>query len=224
MRALRKEIERSIEGKLILSSNVKGWNISENIIAEKAVNETEPWEFGYALAAAHPLALTGAAGRCIFCRQNFTAGAELFGGLGTADYLRSQTDRAIPGADGGFQCSARSDVQVFSGVWIERQLRGRAVAIWRFVRNSTVSRLVQEDEMKGRMLLLIGCLVMCPTGVLWPRQTAHGSRKCRRLIVTRTNPYAGNRDAVAAGRNLFANNCAKCHGEECRRQGSSGRA
>ena len=57
--ALRKEIERSIEGKLILSSNVKGWNISENFIAEKAVNESEPWEFGYALAASRPLALVG---------------------------------------------------------------------------------------------------------------------------------------------------------------------
>jgi hypothetical protein len=80
---LRKEIERSIEGKLILSSNVKGWGISENIIAEKAVNENEPWEFGYALAASRPLSLTGTGRPCIVCRQNFSAGAELFGGLGT---------------------------------------------------------------------------------------------------------------------------------------------
>lgn len=80
---LRKEIERSIEGKLILSSNVKGWNISENTIAEKPVNEAEPWEFGYALAAARPLALKGSSQRCTFCRQNFAAGGELFGGLGT---------------------------------------------------------------------------------------------------------------------------------------------
>ncbi len=80
---LRKETERSIEGKLILSSNVKGWGISENIIAEKTVNGNEPWEFGYALAAARPLALTGASRPCTFCRQNFAAGAELFGGLGT---------------------------------------------------------------------------------------------------------------------------------------------
>ncbi len=29
----------------------------------------------------------------------------------------------------------------------------------------------------------------------------------------RTNPLAGNPDAIAAGANLFANNCAKCHGE-----------
>jgi hypothetical protein len=81
--ALRNEVERSIEGKLILSSNVKGWNLSENIIAEKAMNEAEPWEFGYALAAARPLALSGGGNPCTFCRQNFTAGAELFGGLGT---------------------------------------------------------------------------------------------------------------------------------------------
>lgn len=80
---LRKEVERSIEGKLILSSDVKGWNISENIIAEKAVNENESWEFGYSLGAARPLALVGSSRACIFCRQNFAAGAELFGGLGT---------------------------------------------------------------------------------------------------------------------------------------------
>jgi hypothetical protein len=83
--ALRNEVERSIETKLILSSNAKGWNLSENFIAEKAVNETEPWEFGYALAAAHPLALHGSSRPCSFCRQNFNAGAELFGGLGTTD-------------------------------------------------------------------------------------------------------------------------------------------
>jgi hypothetical protein len=81
--ALRKEVERSIEGKVILSSNAKGWNISENIIAEKAVNEAEAWEFGYALGAARPLALKGSSRECAFCLQNFAAGAELFGGLGT---------------------------------------------------------------------------------------------------------------------------------------------
>jgi hypothetical protein len=82
---LRKEVERSIETKLILSSNARGWNLSENFIAEKAVNESEPWEFGYALAAAHPLALAGSSKPCVFCRQNFNLGAELFGGLGTTD-------------------------------------------------------------------------------------------------------------------------------------------
>jgi hypothetical protein len=82
---LRDEVERAFESKLILSSNVKGWNLSENFIAEKAVNEAESWEFGYALAAAHPLALAGSGKPCVLCRQNFNAGAELFGGLGTTD-------------------------------------------------------------------------------------------------------------------------------------------
>lgn len=80
---LRKEVERSAEGKLILSSNAKGWNFSENMIAEKAVNENEAWEFGYAVAAARPLSLKGSSRRCTLCTQNIAAGAELFGGLGT---------------------------------------------------------------------------------------------------------------------------------------------
>jgi hypothetical protein len=80
---LRNETERSIEGKLILSSNVKGWGISENMIGEKAVNGNESWQFGYALAASRPLALVGSGRHCTFCRQNFAAGAEMFGGLGT---------------------------------------------------------------------------------------------------------------------------------------------
>ena len=80
---LRSEVARSVEGKLILSSNAKGWNISENIISEKDVNESNSWEFGYALAAAHRLAVSARSSRCTFCRQNIDAGAELFGGLGT---------------------------------------------------------------------------------------------------------------------------------------------
>ena len=36
----------------------------------------------------------------------------------------------------------------------------------------------------------------------------------------RVNPFAGNRDAAAAGANLFHNNCAKCHGENAEGKGS----
>jgi len=78
----RREVAHEIEGKLILSSNLGGWNISENIIAEKNLGN-EPWEFGYAVGAARSLASSGSAHRCTFCRQNFDAGAELYGGLGT---------------------------------------------------------------------------------------------------------------------------------------------
>ena len=82
---LRQETERSLEMKLILSSNVKGWNFSENFITEKDLNESEGWEFGYALGVARPLALAASSHACTFCRENFSAGAELYGGLGTTD-------------------------------------------------------------------------------------------------------------------------------------------
>lgn len=83
--AARLEIERSLEEKLILSSNFRGWNFSENFISEKALNEPEPWEFGYALGASRPLALAAGSKPCILCRENLAAGAELFGGLGDSD-------------------------------------------------------------------------------------------------------------------------------------------
>jgi hypothetical protein len=81
----RTETERSLEMKLILSSNAKGWNISENFITEKDLNESGPWEFGYALGVSRPLALAASGKPCVFCRENFSAGAELYGGLGDTD-------------------------------------------------------------------------------------------------------------------------------------------
>lgn len=76
-----REHKREMEAKLILSSTVKGWNFSENFIAEKNLAHA-PWEFGYALGASRPLSLKASATRCTFCRQNFAAGVELYGGLG----------------------------------------------------------------------------------------------------------------------------------------------
>jgi hypothetical protein len=81
----RQETERSMELKLILSSDTHGWNISENFIAEKALNESEPWEFGYALGVSRPLTLAAGSKACVFCRENFSAGVEMYGGLGTTD-------------------------------------------------------------------------------------------------------------------------------------------
>jgi len=77
----RQEHKNEMELKLILSSTVKGWNISENFLAVKNLTN-EPWEFGYALGVSRPLALKASAKKCSFCRQNFTAGVEMYGGLG----------------------------------------------------------------------------------------------------------------------------------------------
>jgi hypothetical protein len=77
----RREHEHEAELKLILSSNLKAWNISENFIAEKNLGH-EPWEFGYAFGAARPLRTLGSGKPCIFCLDKFTGGVEAFGGLG----------------------------------------------------------------------------------------------------------------------------------------------
>lgn len=69
------------ELKLILSSNHKGWNFTENTLAVKSLDNS-PWEFGYALGASRPLTLKGAAQKCNFCLQHFIAGVEMYGGLG----------------------------------------------------------------------------------------------------------------------------------------------
>jgi hypothetical protein len=101
----RQEIEREMELKLILSSNAKGWNFSENFIAEKDLNEPEPWEFGYAVGASRPLSLVASKNNCVFCRENFSAGVELYGGLGdtngfgwkqTSQYLGPTVSFNIP--------------------------------------------------------------------------------------------------------------------------------
>lgn len=78
----RAEKKRELEGKLILGSYLRGWTIAENFIVEKNVRH-EPWEFGYAVGVSRPLALTARPERCNLCAENFQAGVEIYGGLGT---------------------------------------------------------------------------------------------------------------------------------------------
>ena len=112
-----------IEAKLIFSSNAKNWNISENFIMEKNLTEDEGFEFGYAIGVFRPLSTLAKGTDCRFCRENFSAGLELYGGLGsteqfgfkdTAHYLapavvwnlgRSHSIKVSP----GFGLTGRSD-------------------------------------------------------------------------------------------------------------------
>ena len=107
----RREVKRELELKLILSSYLRSWNISENFIAEKNVRHTEPWEFGYAVGVSRPLATYASAGDCILCRQNFSAGAEMYGGLGTTN---------------GFGLSSTSH---YAGPSIRMDLPGRTTSV-----------------------------------------------------------------------------------------------
>ena len=78
---LRREHQHEAELKLILSSNVKDWNISENFITEKNLGHA-PWEFGYAVGATRPLRSAASGRDCSFCAEKFIVGAEAYGGLG----------------------------------------------------------------------------------------------------------------------------------------------
>ena len=80
--ALRLTHNHELEFKPIFSTDFKGWNFALNPLATKNVSPNNPWEFGYAMGISRPLALKASARRCTFCRENFIAGIEMYGGLG----------------------------------------------------------------------------------------------------------------------------------------------
>jgi mono/diheme cytochrome c family protein len=72
--------------------------------------------------------------------------------------------------------------------------------------------------MKGAHLMwaaLLAASAMCfaKADGTWMKKVPQNDR-------VRVNPYASNANAIAAGRNLFLNNCAKCHGENAEGKGT----
>jgi hypothetical protein len=80
---LRQTHVHELEGKLILSSVARGWNVSENFIVEKNLSADEGFEFGYSVGVSRSLGGLATGTTCHFCRENFVAGVEAYGGLGT---------------------------------------------------------------------------------------------------------------------------------------------
>ena len=80
---LRQIKDRELETKLILSSDLHDWNLAGNFIVAKNLSQSEGFEFGYSLGASRPLATVAAGANCHLCRENFSAGLELYGGLGS---------------------------------------------------------------------------------------------------------------------------------------------
>lgn len=85
-----------LEGKLILSSDYSGWNISENFIVAKNFSQSEGLEFGYSAGISRPLGRAVQDSDCTFCRESFVLGVEAYGGLGsTLDFGLSRTGQYI---------------------------------------------------------------------------------------------------------------------------------
>ena len=100
-------LEHKHEGelKLILSSNVRDWNVSENFISEKNFGHN-PWEFGYAVGVTRPLRSSSSGRDCTFCAEKFIVGVEAYGGLGdtwaltlhdTSHYVAPVVGWSLPG-------------------------------------------------------------------------------------------------------------------------------
>jgi mono/diheme cytochrome c family protein len=72
--------------------------------------------------------------------------------------------------------------------------------------------------MKFPVIVLIAVLTISTVAVAeangkWLEKVPNSDR-------TRLNPYAGESDAVSAGRNLFVSNCSHCHGQNAEGKGS----
>jgi hypothetical protein len=88
---LRRSHANELEGKLILSSVVGAWNVSENIIFEKNLSAAEGVEFGYSVGVSRPLGTLASGATCHFCAENFVVGVEAYGGLGsTLEFARDE--------------------------------------------------------------------------------------------------------------------------------------
>lgn len=82
---LRREHAHELEGKLILSSAIGSWNLSENFVLEKNLSASEGVEFGYSVGVSRPLGTLAGGKSCRFCAENFVAGVEAYGGLGSTE-------------------------------------------------------------------------------------------------------------------------------------------
>jgi hypothetical protein len=101
------------ELRLILSSDVRSWNLSENFIAEKNLGHA-PWEFGYAAAVSRPLrAQSGTS--CSLCAEKIVAGVELYGGAGDTSSLTLRNTSHYVAPVLGWNFSSRARVSFSPG-------------------------------------------------------------------------------------------------------------
>ena len=105
---LRREHTRELEGKLIVSSVVGVWNLSENLIFEKNLSEGEGVEFGYSAGVSRPLGTLASGTSCHACAENLIVGAEAYGGLGSTGAFAASEQRHYLAPVFGWHLTART--------------------------------------------------------------------------------------------------------------------
>lgn len=120
---LRGVKNHEVEAKLILSSDFRKWNVSENFIVDKNVSRGEGFEFGYAVGVSRWLSKHDLSAYCRYCSQSFVVGAELYGGIGSS--LEPQfglRDTAIYVAPSlSWQVSPNASVRASTAIGIARE-------------------------------------------------------------------------------------------------------
>jgi hypothetical protein len=186
----RLEKKREIEAKLILGSQVKGWTIAENFIAEKNVRHA-PFEFGYAAGISRSLTLAARPERCNFCPENFQVGLEMYGGLGTHEEF---------GLGGTSQYIAPTVAWTLGNAMF-RVSPGFGItgASAPFLLRFGVSYEIAQLGRRARNFFGGG---------------QHGTlpQQAPERLGAQQNPFEGDQAARQAGAKLYARECAACHG------------
>jgi len=112
---LRRERAHELEGKVILSSAVGSWNVSENLIVEKNLSADEGIELGYSVGVSRSLASLASGTACRFCRENFLVGVEAYGGLGSTADTTIREARHFLAPVLGWRVSERSTLKLSAG-------------------------------------------------------------------------------------------------------------
>lgn len=118
---LRQESAHELEAKLIFSSAVQGWNVSENIIFEKNLSAAEGVEFGYAIGVSRSLGGLASGAACRACRENFVAGVEAYGGLGSTQERAWAETRHFIAPVLAWHVGDRSTLKVSTGFGLTRE-------------------------------------------------------------------------------------------------------
>jgi hypothetical protein len=117
---LKQEHAHEIEGKLILSSALGDWNLAENFIVEKNLSEDEGFEFGYSVGLARQLGTLASGTSCRFCAENFVAGVEVYGGLGSSEAFERSEHRHYLAPVVSWRVTERSALKASVGFGLTR--------------------------------------------------------------------------------------------------------
>jgi hypothetical protein len=112
---LRRTSAHELEGKLILSSAVSGWNVAENVIFERNLSESEGVEYGYSVGISRSLGELASGVSCKFCRENFVVGVEAYGGLGSSQEAALGDTRHFIAPVLGWRVSDRATLKLSAG-------------------------------------------------------------------------------------------------------------